>query len=87
MVVMARGMNMVRWPAFDLGGPKTLRPPFPRTMASATESRPAVRSIRPTRSPATSDQRRPMAAPIHTIGRYSRATWKAMRVTSSGMSS
>ena len=87
MATMACGMNMVRWPAFDLGGPKTLRPPVPRTSASATASRPASRSSRPTRRPATSDQRRPRTAPSQIMGRYSSGTWAAMPATSSGVRS
>ncbi len=84
---MTSGMNMVRVPAFDLGGPKTLRPPVPRTSASATESRPEPRSSRPTRRAATSDQRKPSAAPIQIIGRYSSGASAAMAATSSGVRS
>ncbi len=85
MATMTLGMNMVRLPAFDLGGPKTLRPPVPLTSASATASLPASRSSRPTRRAATSDQRRPSAAPIQIIGRYSSDTWAAIPATSSGV--
>jgi len=52
MAVIASGMNMVRWLAFDFNGAKTLRPRVPRVSPSATDSRP------PTRFEATDPQRR-----------------------------